>query len=361
MSRALRLPASLLLAICSASVSGQGWPPEIKNLKVLPADTTAEQVIGQMRNFTFALGVRCQYCHVGEEGQQLSQFDFAADEKETKVRAREMIRMTQAINGQYLSKLEGERHGLDVGCVTCHRGAARPEPLDQVLTRIVVDEGIDAALAKYGQLRKEFYGSGTFDFGEGSLARAAEALLEKERTGDAVRLLELNLEHHADSQWTAGTLAGAYEKLDRKADALAVWKRLLRACRGIRTYCNRSSVWKRPIARFQVTNSRSVPIPVSHDRGLAGSEGVSCFRGSDPVNRPPGSDPVSRPPGSDPQTNRCRTGSERFGSLHQKGLGEGPCVAQGLRISSISCGATAKSRARACSRWRLAPRESPRS
>lgn len=74
MSRALRLPASLLLAICSASVSGQGWPPEIKNLKVLPADTTAEQVIGQMRNFTFALGVRCQYCHVGEEGQQLSQF-----------------------------------------------------------------------------------------------------------------------------------------------------------------------------------------------------------------------------------------------------------------------------------------------
>lgn len=231
MSRTFRL-VLLVLFTCSALVSGQGWPPEIKNLKVFPADTPAEQVIGRMRDFTFALGVRCQYCHVGEEGQPINEFDFAVDQKETKKRARAMLRMTQAINGQHLSQLEGERHGLEVACVTCHRGSPRPEQLSQVLARMAAEEGIDAAIVKYGELREEYYGSGTFDFGEASLVQAAETLLETERADDAARLLELNLEHHADSQWTAGTLAGVYEKLDRKADALAVWKRLLESMPG---------------------------------------------------------------------------------------------------------------------------------
>lgn len=30
-----------------------------------------------MRNITGALGVRCQFCHVGEEGMPLERFDFA--------------------------------------------------------------------------------------------------------------------------------------------------------------------------------------------------------------------------------------------------------------------------------------------
>ena len=33
-----------------------------------------------MPGFTRALGVRCSYCHVGEEGESLSTYDFASDD-----------------------------------------------------------------------------------------------------------------------------------------------------------------------------------------------------------------------------------------------------------------------------------------
>lgn len=51
-----------------------------------------------MRNVTIGLGVRCQFCHIGEEGQPLAQFDFASDQKRTKVIARQMMRMMQEVN-----------------------------------------------------------------------------------------------------------------------------------------------------------------------------------------------------------------------------------------------------------------------
>ena len=51
-----------------------------------------------MRNFTSALGVRCQFCHVGQEGQPLAPFDFASDQKRNKLVARQMLRMVAEIN-----------------------------------------------------------------------------------------------------------------------------------------------------------------------------------------------------------------------------------------------------------------------
>jgi len=57
------------------------------------------QVVGMMRNFAGALGVRCHFCHVGQEGQPLGQFDFAKDEKRTKLTARQMMRMWRRSTG----------------------------------------------------------------------------------------------------------------------------------------------------------------------------------------------------------------------------------------------------------------------
>jgi len=42
--------------------------------------------------------VRCQCCHVGEEGQPLAQFDLVSDTKRSKVVARQMMLMVQEIN-----------------------------------------------------------------------------------------------------------------------------------------------------------------------------------------------------------------------------------------------------------------------
>jgi len=81
-----------------------------KNVEVL-TDVPADQLIPSMRYITFALGVRCEYCHV--EGH------FDSDEKPTKKRARGMMKMMFAIDNTYFS---GHRA---VACYTCHRGAAK--------------------------------------------------------------------------------------------------------------------------------------------------------------------------------------------------------------------------------------------
>jgi hypothetical protein len=86
--------------------------PNPTNLKVLKVATGAE--VGQiMRTFTAGLGVQCIYCHV--------QGNFASDENPKKEIARQMIRMSQAINSNFP---DGK---MRVTCYTCHRGEAEPK------------------------------------------------------------------------------------------------------------------------------------------------------------------------------------------------------------------------------------------
>ena len=64
--------------------------PPYKNLQIFPKDITQQQLVGNMKGFAQALGVRCVHCHVGTDGQPLSTFDFASDAKESKKTARRM-------------------------------------------------------------------------------------------------------------------------------------------------------------------------------------------------------------------------------------------------------------------------------
>ena len=98
--------------------------PPHKNLKVLPQDISAQQLLGTMKFFAQSLGVRCTYCHVGQEGQPLSSFDFASDAKAHKNIARGMMRMVKEINGN-LPGITGEADSK-VTCFTCHRGSTTP-------------------------------------------------------------------------------------------------------------------------------------------------------------------------------------------------------------------------------------------
>ena len=102
-------------------------PPQPTNLQVLPKDTPPADVVRMMRSFTQALGVRCPYCHVGE-GNDLSKFDFASDEKEHKNIARTMLRMTREINDRHLAGFPADRLAGTpaVTCYTCHRGTTKP-------------------------------------------------------------------------------------------------------------------------------------------------------------------------------------------------------------------------------------------
>lgn len=91
--------------------------PPHKNLKVFPKDMPRAQLISNMKLFAQSLGVRCTYCHVGEEGKPLSTFDFASDAKEHKLRARAMLLMAHRINQ---NEFDGQ---MKVTCFTCHRGS----------------------------------------------------------------------------------------------------------------------------------------------------------------------------------------------------------------------------------------------
>lgn len=203
LARGLRLLSiGAALAGVAVSVEAQGkFPPDsLKNVQALPEGTTVKQVVETMRGFTRALGVRCTYCHVGTEGQPLEAMDFVADTKAAKKNARTMIRMTQAINKEQLPHLiERLEPNVTVSCATCHRGVTRPRSLIDELLAAYGKGGIDAATARFRELRQRYYGRAAYDFADVSLSEVANAVHETGNTPDAIKLLELNVELLPDS------------------------------------------------------------------------------------------------------------------------------------------------------------------
>lgn len=104
-------------------------PPDPTNLQVFPKDITKRDLVQNMRRFTAALGVRCEFCHVGE-GNDLSKFDFASDDKRQKRNARLMLKMTADVNARLADVPEPRPAGTPaVTCYTCHRGETKPQTM----------------------------------------------------------------------------------------------------------------------------------------------------------------------------------------------------------------------------------------
>jgi hypothetical protein len=204
--RSALLIATTLLAAGPAAAQAPGrWPPDsLINLKVIPRTTPVVQVIGMMRNITSALGVRCQFCHVGEEGMPLERFDFAKDEKRTKLVARQMMSMVVEINRR-LDTLPAHAHGhampesVAVTCATCHRGVSRPVPLETLVEQTAAAAGADSALGLYRALRARYFGRSAYDFGEPTLNVAAFRLGRGGKFAEAFALLRLNEEQFPGS------------------------------------------------------------------------------------------------------------------------------------------------------------------
>jgi tetratricopeptide (TPR) repeat protein len=146
-----------------------------------------------MIGFTRALGVRCSYCHIGEEGKPLGTYDFASDENPNKDRAREMLRMLGDIN-DHLKKIQpsGDQR-VNMWCNICHRGRPRPMTLEEELEEQYRMKGLKPALDHYTELKMKYYGRGSYDFGEGSLNAFGYQVLEKDAAG-AIRVFQLNAE-----------------------------------------------------------------------------------------------------------------------------------------------------------------------
>jgi len=123
----------IIATICLATLAAQTFAKDdhdhdskAKNLKVLPKDMSMQEIHDVMRVYSKSLGVHCDFCHVNHEVEgQKPKMDFAADDKPEKEIARDMIRMVEGINKNYISKM-GDHTLTPVMCVTCHNGRVKP-------------------------------------------------------------------------------------------------------------------------------------------------------------------------------------------------------------------------------------------
>jgi tetratricopeptide (TPR) repeat protein len=185
---------------------GQQQAP--RNLQVLPKDAP---VLPTMQQFTQALGVNCDYCHVQ---------DRAADDKQTKKTARQMILLAREINEKLPTAVAKTADDTTrVGCATCHRGVAIPKMLADILVATDTAKGSKDAIQQYWDLRKQYFGASAYDFSELSLVTVGQRLTN-DKPDDALAFLQLNTEFFPQSSRTFQALSQAHLKKNDKDAAI---------------------------------------------------------------------------------------------------------------------------------------------
>lgn len=91
-------------------------PGEYSNLQVLPETITKTELLDTMKLVTKSLDVKCNFCH------RTDVRDYASDEIEKKVIAREMMRMVEMINGEHFTWSGAP----EATCFMCHHGQRKP-------------------------------------------------------------------------------------------------------------------------------------------------------------------------------------------------------------------------------------------
>jgi hypothetical protein len=111
-----------LSALLSAQAPDKPSMVDTPTVKVLTG-LTVPQFEQEMQHFVQAVGLGCGGCHVGRG-------NFASDDNPRKLKARQMIEMTNALNKQFFAgyaPAEGESILGRVTCFTCHQGEVKPK------------------------------------------------------------------------------------------------------------------------------------------------------------------------------------------------------------------------------------------
>ena len=98
-----------------------------------------------------------------------------------------------------------------------------PREIGPVIVSTLIREGVDAAIARYRTLRAEK--SDAYNFSESQLNRAGYALLQAERTTDAIALFALNVEMFPDALNAHDSLGEAYMTAGDIGNAIASYRR----------------------------------------------------------------------------------------------------------------------------------------
>lgn len=219
----------LVVALAARPLFGQ-IPDKFENLQALPKDISRDSLTQIMRGFSFALGVRCQYCHSGGDGISFAGVVFKSDEKAAKRNARFMIQMVDSINRVVLAALPARSTPpVVVQCVTCHRGVSKPTTLELTLAETINRFGVDSAIAQYRRWRNTpgITLSGRFDFTEWRINELARHLATDGKTTEAASLLEMNAEYNPQSVSIPLMLGELHRQQGDTAKAIAAFQRAL--------------------------------------------------------------------------------------------------------------------------------------
>lgn len=221
--------AALLLPFISSGQEKRDIYADPENLKVLPEDISSKDLGATMKGFALGLGLRCEDCHVGEKGKPLTTFDFPADDKDMKLKARIMIAMVKEINKTLVPKLDEVEKAdrVEVRCVTCHRGQQQPKLIQDILDQELAENGIDGALARYDELRSKFHGSHTYDFSEFTLPMYASGLSGDDGVEQGIALVSVNARHFPDSYYTQFVLGELQTAAGQNESAISSYNRAL--------------------------------------------------------------------------------------------------------------------------------------
>ena len=199
-----------------------------KNLEFFPKDISRPELTQRMREFSFALGVRCQYCHVGGDGISFDGVIFDSDDKPAKRTARAMLRMVDQLNTVTLPQLPKRAEPrVVVECVTCHRGIAIPKSLQTTLFEIIETQGTAAAVAKYRELRTTDLTLGRYNFGEWEMNELARRLAQAGKSHEAIAMLELNREFYPAAAEIDVFIGEQYQNMGDREKALERYRAAL--------------------------------------------------------------------------------------------------------------------------------------
>lgn len=112
------------MTVLPLAAAAQQPTPQIvegPNVKVLTG-LFAQQFQEEMNLMVQGLGVSCNTCHVRN--------NWASEEKPEKLKARQMLEMTKALNQKYFPDYkpkDGESVLGKVTCYTCHKGESTPK------------------------------------------------------------------------------------------------------------------------------------------------------------------------------------------------------------------------------------------
>jgi len=220
--------AVLCLAIsATAAAQTPQTPWRGENLQYFPKDIARPELIQRMREFSFALGVRCQYCHAGGNGISFEGVSFPSDEKPAKIQARAMLRMVDQLNTTTLAQLPSHAQPrVTIDCATCHHGLPLPKSLQTTLLEIIDKDGAPAAVTRYRELRADM-ALGRYNFGEWEMNELARRLTAAGKTDAALAMLEVNGEFNPKSADIDLLIGDLYRQQGEREKAAERYKRAL--------------------------------------------------------------------------------------------------------------------------------------